>query len=206
MKKILTQYRTEILKNAFGTTKALKAFAVGGFSLLFIFTAIGAQLLRKEAKEARDYAILYQTEDAPTTETLLVNLKVSPDPNSATPLTLGSIAQYNSRVDTAIKIESTYTLNIVNNGEVIYSTNFDIPTVHSESINPDTGEYVSLSVSSVDAISFRIPYFNEGVTLEVTNKAGDTILADTIRDVQVIKNDAPNYTTTRGDEAVKKED
>lgn len=205
MKRILTQYRSEILKNAFSAGKLFKPLALSLFSILFIFTATGAYLLRKESRRELDNALAYQTEDAPTAETLLLKLNVNRDLNAPEPFTLGAITQYNSRVDKALKFENAYTLNIINNGEVVYSTSFDIPSSISEGIDPVTNQPVHLAISSTDSISFRIPYFNEGVAIEVTNKAGDTVLADTIRDVQVINNDAPNYTTTRGDEVTKEE-
>jgi hypothetical protein len=200
MKKLLTQFRSEVLKNAFSSTKGLKTFAIIGFSILFILTSAGAYLLRKEACQKQDYAWLNQTKDAPTTQTLLVSFKVDPNANSPAPFTLTSITQYNSRVDRKNDIASTYTLNITNNGDTLYSTNFNIPTYQSEGINPETKQYVSLSRSSVDAISFRIPYFNEGVGIEITNQAGQTLLADTIHNVQIVKTEKPNYTTTTGDQ------
>ncbi len=200
MKKILTQFRSEVLKSTFSTTKGLRTFAIIGFSILFIITATGAYLLRKQAQKEQDYAWLNQTKDAPTTKTLLLNFKVDPNIASQTPFSLASITQYDSRVDRKNTSSSQYTLNITNNGEVLYTTNFNIPVSNSEGIDPVTKEYVSLSTSTVDSISFRIPYFNEGVGIEITDREGNTLLAETIRNVQIVKNDKPNYTTTPGDQ------
>ena len=203
MKKILTQFRSEILKNAFTASKGIKTFAIVGFSILFIMTSTGAYLLRKEARKEQDYAWLYQTQDAPTTKTLLINFKVDSNLESAAPFTLDSITQYDSRVDRTNTTTSRYTLNITNNGEVLYTTNFNVPTSHAETVDPQTKQYVSLGVSSVNSISFQIPYFNQGVGIEITNQDGETLLADTIHNVQVVKNEAPSYTTTPGDQVPK---
>lgn len=162
-------------------------------TILILFIAIAVIVLQNNQNKRE--AALLQTADSPTDKTLLIKLSISKDPEPQ--IGLKGVEQYNSRIDRPRSDnQDAYRFSLIKDDQLVYSSTFSMPTVHGESIDPETGQLVYLGASTQDSISFRTPDFPKGTIVEVRDSSGNIILTEPINEIKYFDNKA-DYETIR---------
>lgn len=173
-------------------TRNLKIMATLSVGLLLLVTTA---LIISHNNQKKKEILLFQTAEAPTDKTLLIELSISKDPQPQ--IGLKSVKQYNSRIDRPRSDnQDVYRFSLIKDDQLVYSSTFSIPMSHGESIDPETGQLVYLGTSTQDSTSFRTPFYPEGTIVEVKDSTGNIILKDSIKNIQVFDN-KPKYETVR---------